>query len=85
VGAVQHVFRRGATYWWRRRLIQKCGESGRAPVAISLQTREPLVARTFLNLIPIGSVVGIWGKLDASGSLLLHHPIYPTAQPHNSM
>lgn len=46
MGAVQHVFRRGATYWWRRRLIQKCGERGRAPVAISLQTREPLVART---------------------------------------
>lgn len=46
MGAVQHVFRRRATYWWRRRLIQKCGESGRALVAISLQTREPLVART---------------------------------------
>jgi hypothetical protein len=46
MGAVQHVFRRGATYWWRRRLIKKCGESGGASVAISLRTREPLVART---------------------------------------
>ncbi|SRR6266403_2415312 len=46
VGAVQHVFRRGAAYWWRRRLIKKCGETGGAPVAISLRTREPLVART---------------------------------------
>jgi hypothetical protein len=46
VGAVQHVFRRGATYWWRRRLIKKTGESDLAPIAISLQTREPVVART---------------------------------------
>lgn len=46
MGAVQHVFRRGATYWWRRRLIKKPGESGLAPIAISLQTREPVVART---------------------------------------
>jgi hypothetical protein len=46
VGAVQHVFRRGATYWWRRRLIKKTGESGLAPIAISLRTREPVVART---------------------------------------
>jgi integrase len=46
VGAVQHVFRRGATYWWRRRLIKKTGESGLAPIAISLQTRERVVART---------------------------------------
>jgi hypothetical protein len=46
MGAVQHVFRRGATYWWRRRLIKKTGESGLAPIAISLQTREPLAART---------------------------------------
>ncbi|MDB5566618.1 MAG: phage integrase family protein [Tardiphaga sp.] len=46
MGAVQHVFRRGATYWWRRRLIKKSGESDLGPVAISLQTREPVVART---------------------------------------
>ena len=46
MGAVQHLFRRGATYWWRRRLIKKTGESGLAPIAISLRTREPVVART---------------------------------------
>jgi hypothetical protein len=40
------VYRRGATYWWRRRLIQKCGESDLTPVAISLRTRELLMART---------------------------------------
>ena len=46
MGAVQHVFRRGATYWWRRRLIKKTGESALAPIAISLGTREPVAART---------------------------------------
>jgi integrase len=46
MGAIQHVMRRGAMYWWRRRLIEKAGESTRAPIAISLQTREPAVART---------------------------------------
>ena len=46
MGAVQHVFRRGTTYWWRRRLIKKTGESGLALIAISLQTRERVVART---------------------------------------
>ena len=46
MGAVQHVFRRGTTYWWRRRLIKKNGERSLAPIAISLQTRERVVART---------------------------------------
>ena len=44
--AIQHVFRRGAVCWWRRRLIRKTGESDLTLIAISLQTREPMVART---------------------------------------
>lgn len=44
--AVQHVFRRGAVYWWRRRIVQKVGESDRAPIAISLNTSELFLART---------------------------------------
>jgi hypothetical protein len=46
VRAVQHVFRRGAVYWWRRRIVQKVGESDRAPIAISLNTSELFLART---------------------------------------
>jgi integrase len=46
MGAIQHVMRRGAMYWWRRRLIEKAGESDLAPIAISLQTREPVLARS---------------------------------------
>jgi hypothetical protein len=38
--------RRGAVYRWRRCPIEKIGESDLAPIAISLQTREPAVART---------------------------------------
>jgi hypothetical protein len=33
VGAIQHVMRRGAVYWWRRRPIEKTGESDPAPIA----------------------------------------------------
>lgn len=43
--AVQHVFRRGAVYWWRRRLLKKPGESELAPIALSLRTRELFKAR----------------------------------------
>lgn len=43
--AVQHVIRRGAVYWWRRRLLQKIGESELAPIALSLRTRELSKAR----------------------------------------
>ena len=44
--AVQHVFRRGAIYWWRRRLFHKDGESVRAPIAFSLRTRDLSKARS---------------------------------------
>ena len=27
MGAIQHVMRRGAMYWWRRRLIEKAGRA----------------------------------------------------------
>lgn len=46
MGAVQHVFRRGAIYWWRRRILQKVGERERAPIAISMNTSELFMART---------------------------------------
>ncbi|RQH13611.1 tyrosine-type recombinase/integrase [Bradyrhizobium sp. RP6] len=43
---VQHVFRRGAVYWWRRRLFKKTGERELAPIAISLRTRDLFKARS---------------------------------------
>jgi hypothetical protein len=46
VRAVQHVFRRGAVYWWRRRVLKKPGESERVTMAISMQTSELGIART---------------------------------------
>jgi hypothetical protein len=45
VRAVQYVFRRGAVYWWRRRLLKKTGESELALIAVSLGTRELSKAR----------------------------------------
>jgi hypothetical protein len=46
VRAVQHVVRRGAVYWWRRRVCQKVGETERSTIAISLRTPNLGVART---------------------------------------
>ena len=46
VRVVQHVFRRGAVYWWRRRLFKKTGERELAPIAISLRTRDLFKARS---------------------------------------
>jgi hypothetical protein len=46
VRVVQHVFRRGTVYWWRRWLLKKAGESELAPVGISLRTRDLSKART---------------------------------------
>jgi hypothetical protein len=46
VRAVQHVFRRGAVYWWRRRVCEKVGETARTTIAISLRTTNLGLART---------------------------------------
>jgi hypothetical protein len=55
VRAVQHVFRRGAVYWWRRRLLHKDGESARAPIAFSLRTRDLSRARSIAAHIAVAS------------------------------
>ncbi len=55
MGAVQYVYRRGATYWWRRRLVKKIGESDRGAVAISLRTREPSIARSIAARLTLES------------------------------
>ena len=44
--AIQYVFRRGAVYWWRRRVLKNPGESERLAIAISMQTSELRMART---------------------------------------
>jgi hypothetical protein len=43
---VQHVFRRGAVYWWRRRLLKKRGDGELFAIAISLRTHELSKARS---------------------------------------
>jgi hypothetical protein len=52
---VQHVFRRGAVYWWRRRLLKKTGERELAPIAISLRTRDLSKARTIAAHLAVAS------------------------------
>lgn len=53
--AVQHVFRRGAVYWWRRRLLSKTGERELAPIALSLRTRELSKARVIAAHLVVAS------------------------------
>ncbi|MEH2512489.1 integrase [Nitrobacteraceae bacterium AZCC 1564] len=53
--AVQHVFRRGAVYWWRRRLLKKPGESELTPIALSLRTRELFKARIIAAHLVVAS------------------------------
>jgi integrase len=55
VRVVQHVFRRGAIYWWRRRLLKKTGERELTPVAISLRTRDLSKARTIAAHLAVAS------------------------------
>jgi hypothetical protein len=55
VRAVQHVFRRGAVYWWRRRLLNKSGEGARAPIAFSLRTRDLSRARSIAAHLAVAS------------------------------
>lgn len=47
MGAVQHVFRRGDVYWWRRRIgpSHVPGDRVRQPIAVSPRTRERATAR----------------------------------------
>ena len=55
VRVVQHVFRRGAVYWWRRRLLKKAGERELAPIAISLRTHDLSKARTIAAHLAVAS------------------------------
>jgi integrase len=55
VRVVQYVFRRGAIYWWRRRLLKKTGEGELTPVAISLRTRDLSKARTIAAHLAVAS------------------------------
>ena len=52
---VQHVFRRGAVYWWRRRLLKKAGERELSPIAISLRTHDLSKARTIAAHLAVAS------------------------------
>lgn len=52
---VQYVFRRGAVYWWRRRLLKKTGERELTPVAISLRTPDLSKARTIAAHLAVAS------------------------------
>ena len=45
MASIQHVHRRGAVYWWRRRFPFGDGRTGTLRVEVSLRTRCPRAAR----------------------------------------
>lgn len=44
--SVQYVFRRGAFYWWRRRLPAQCRADCRSRIEVSLRTTSLNIARS---------------------------------------
>ena len=52
---VQHVFRRGGVYWWRRRIAKISSERFRQPIAVSLKTRELATARRLAAHLTLAS------------------------------
>jgi len=55
VRTVQHVFRRGGVYWWRRRIAKISSERFRQPIAVSLKTRELATARRLAAHLTLAS------------------------------
>jgi hypothetical protein len=58
--AVPYVFRRGAVYWWRRRLPQGCGGRPDGSVQLSLAVRDLSAARPLAaHLTAVSEEMGV--------------------------
>lgn len=53
MASIQHAYRRGAVYWWRRRI--SLGAGGYLALYISLRTRRPAEARRRANALTVVS------------------------------
>ena len=54
--AIQHVFRRGSVYWWRRRLPNGTGARAWMRLELSLNTKEMELARRIAPELALTSV-----------------------------
>ncbi|MEO7178289.1 MAG: hypothetical protein ABIW83_05555 [Allosphingosinicella sp.] len=53
MASIQHAYRRGAVYWWRRRI--SLGGGGYLPLYVSLRTRRPAEARRRAHALTVVS------------------------------
>ena len=52
MASIQHVFKRGSVYWWRRRLPIGTGRCAWLRVELSLKTKELELARSVASEVP---------------------------------
>jgi len=64
---IQHVHRRGAVYWWRRRLPFVGINGGGAAIEVSLRTRCPQAAR---RIAPAVTMASEWLRTSAGTGML---------------
>ncbi|CCF18277.1 protein of unknown function [Pseudorhizobium banfieldiae] len=55
MASIQHVFKRGSVYWWRRRLPIGTGRCAWVRVELSLQTKELELARSVASEVTLAS------------------------------
>jgi len=55
MASIQHVFKRGSVYWWRRRLPIGTGRCAWVRVELSLQTKELELARLIASEVTLAS------------------------------
>ncbi|HEY0412795.1 MAG TPA: hypothetical protein VGD66_06630 [Allosphingosinicella sp.] len=53
MASIQHAYRRGAVYWWRRRI--SLGGGGHVALYVSLRTRRPAEARRRAHALTVVS------------------------------
>lgn len=58
MGIANHVYRRGATYVWRRRMPGE--KDGGAVMQVSLRTRDPETARHLAAIVTANMTRMIW-------------------------
>jgi hypothetical protein len=80
---VQHVFRRGAVYWWRRRLLKKRGDGELLTIAISMRTHELSRARSIAaHLTAASDGILRQGKRDVLSAVQIRSILKSVARAH---
>ncbi|WP_436098495.1 DUF6538 domain-containing protein [Pararhizobium sp. LjRoot238] len=57
MAAIQHVFKRGSVYWWRRRLPNGTSSCALIRIELSLNTKNMEPAKLIASEVTLASVV----------------------------